>query len=412
MSSHWLDVVGIGAEGIDGLRPAVRAIVAEARLVVGGERHLALVAGLVSGETLAWSTPMERTFERLKAVRRQLPTVVLATGDPLWCGVGRRLLAHFAPTELRFHPHLSAFQLAAARLAWPLADVACLSLHGRSPDQLLRHLADGRRLLILTADGAAPAAIGGRLAGAGFGRSVLHVLENLGSAEERMVRFAAGEAAHRRFADLNTLAVELVADPGAASPVSQGLADDSFLHDGQLTKQEVRAVTLARLAPRPGEHLWDIGAGSGAIAIEWLLAGRAAPDLPTTAVAVEADAMRLARIIENAHRLGVPELRAIEGRAPAVLPDAPAPDAVFIGGGLGVPTLIETCLERLKPGGRLVANAVTLAGEARLLELQRRHGGELSRIAVSRAEAMGRTVGWKAMAPVTQWALVKPGSVG
>lgn len=408
MSTPWLDVVGIGADGIDGLGAVPKERIASAHLVVGGERHLAMVAGIAKGERLAWETPMAATIERLTTVRGRLPVVVLASGDPLWFGVGRRLLARFKASELCFHPHVSAFQLAAARLAWPLADVACISLHGRGIDHLNSRLADRRRLLVLTRDGSAPAEIGERLAASGFGRSSLRVLENLGAADERIVQFPAFEAAHRRFADLNTLAIELVGETGSGRPLTQGLSDESYLHDGQLTKQEVRAVTLARLAPRPGELLWDIGAGSGAIGIEWLLAGRATPDLSTAAVAVEVSAERVARIIENAHRLGVPQLKVLEGRAPAVLPDDPAPDAIFVGGGMGTPHLIESCLERLKPGGRLVINAVTLAGEARLLDLQKRHGGELGRIAISRSEPLGRGVGWKAMAPVTQWSLVKP----
>jgi precorrin-6Y C5,15-methyltransferase (decarboxylating) len=337
--------------------------------------------------------------------------VVLASGDPLWFGVGRLLLERFSARELAFHPAPSAFQLAAARLRWPLAETACLSLHGRSLDQLNRQLAHGRRLLILTSDGDGPALIGDRLARAGFGRSMLTVLESLGGVDEAIVSFRADEAAARRFGDLNTLAVLLEADDAGAGgrgrSLAQGLPDASFHHDGQLTKQAVRAVTLAKLAPRPGQHLWDIGAGSGSIAIEWLLAGRAVPDLPTTAIAVEASADRVAVIIENAHKLGVPELAVLEGTAPRTLPGDPDPDAVFIGGGVAAPMLIEACLGRLRPGGRLVVNAVTLAGEARLLDLQRRHGGELARIALSHAEPMGRTVGWKSMVPVTQWALTK-----
>ncbi len=411
MSSHWLDVVGIGAEGSASLAPALRRLVAEAHLVVGGRRHLAMVADLVTGEAVPWSTPIAATMDRLKAQRGRPPAVVLASGDPLWFGVGRLLLEHFGGRELAFHPHPSAFQLAAARLAWPLAETVCLSLHGRAVDRLNRHLAAGRRLLLLTNDGAAPALIGERLQRAGFGRTTVTVMENLGAADEAIVSFKASEATHRRFGDLNTLAALLEADdpePAAARwSFSQGLPDAAFLNDGQLTKQEVRAVSLAKLAPRPGQHLWDIGAGAGSIAIEWLLAGRATPDLPTSASAVETSADRVAVIIENAHNLGVPELEVIQGTAPAVLPGDPDPDAVFIGGGVATPMLIEACLARLKPRGRLVVNAVTLAGEARLLDLQRRHGGELARIAISRAEPMGRTVGWKAMVPVTQWTLVK-----
>jgi precorrin-6B C5,15-methyltransferase / cobalt-precorrin-6B C5,C15-methyltransferase len=412
VSRHWLDVIGIGAEGPKGLAPELVRLIGEARLVVGGRRHLAMAADLVRGEAVPWSTPITATMGRLEAQRSHSPAVVLASGDPLWFGVGRLLLSRFAAAEMAFHPSLSAFQLAAARLGWPLAESACISLHGRSLDRLDRHLAHGRRLLVLTADGAAPASIGERLAAAGFGRSMLTVLENLGTTEEAVASFRAGEAAQRRFGDLNTLAVMLEADnPAAGRGITQGLPDTSFKHDGQLTKQEVRAVTLARLAPRPGQHLWDIGAGAGSIAIEWLLAGRAAPDMPTTATAVEASADRVAMISENARTLGVPELEVILGKAPAVLPGEPAPDAVFVGGGVATPMLIETCLEHLVIGGRLVANAVTLGGEARLLDLQRRHGGELSRIAISRAAPIGRTMGWKAMAAVTQWTFAKaPGA--
>lgn len=411
MSGYWLDVIGMGAEGPAGLSARLRARIAEARLVVGGVRHLDLVDGLATGETVAWSSPMRATLDRLQAQRGRPPAVVLASGDPLWFGVGRLLLAQFAATELRFHPHVGAFQLAAARLAWPLAETACLSLHGRGLDRLTRYLAPGRRLLILTSDGEAPALIGHHLSAAGFGRSTVVVLENLGADDERIVDFRADEAAHRRFGDLNTLACLLEPDDptggGRARSLATGLPDTAFLNDGQLTKREIRAVTLARLAPRPGEHLWDIGAGCGSIAIEWLLAGAATPDRPTTAVALEATPERVAVIVENAHRLGVPELRVLQGRAPATLPDGVPPDAVFIGGGVGTPGLIEDCLAQLRPGGRLVVNAVTLGGEARLLDLQRRHGGDLSRLAVSRAEPMGRTTGWKSMVPVTQWVLTK-----
>ncbi len=416
LTGHWLDVIGIGADGAASLGAPLLKLIGEAHLVVGGARHLKLVADLAQGEAVPWSSPIQTTMQRLKAQRGRPPAVVLASGDPLWFGIGRLLLEHFQPHELAFHPHISAFQLAAARLAWPLAETACISLHGRALDRLNRHLSPGRRLLILTNDGAAPALIGDRLSRAGFGRSSLTVMENLGGTGETAINFPASEASHRRFGDLNTLAVVLEPDDaGAARPaasLAQGLADDAFIHDGQMTKQEVRAVTMARLAPEPGQHLWDIGAGAGSIAIEWLLAGRAAPDRPTTAVALEASADRVAVIIENAHRLGVPELRVIEGKAPAVLPDGPNPDAVFIGGGVAAPMLIEACLDHLTLGGRLVVNAVTLGGEARLLELQRQHGGTLSRIAISHAESLGRQavgapVGWKSMVPVTQWVLTR-----
>jgi precorrin-6Y C5,15-methyltransferase (decarboxylating) len=412
MTGHWLDVVGIGADGAKGLGDELRALIEGAHLVVGGRRHLAMVDGLGAGERVAWSSPMDATFERLVAQRGRPPAVVLASGDPLWFGISRLLLQRFNVSELRFHPTVSALQLAAARLGWPLADCLCLSLHGRPLASLARHLAPGRRLLVLTADGASPAAIGEFLAGAGHGHATLTVLEHLGGPDEHRVSFRADEAAARRFADLNTLGIELDAGAVAGHGVSQGLPDDAYIHDGQLTKQDMRAITLAHLAPRPGERLWDIGAGAGSIAIEWLLAGRSCPDRPLTAVAVEARPERLAMLIENAHRLGVPELEVIEGKAPDVLPEGPAPHAIFIGGGVAEPSLIDLCLDRLAVGGRLVVNAVTLGGEARLLDLRRRHGGELARIAISHAEGLGRTLGWKAKAPVTQWVFTRPAAGG
>lgn len=407
MTRHWLDVIGIGADGAQGLGADLRKVIQDAHLVVGGRRHLAMVEGLGAGERVAWSSPMDATLERLTAQRGRPPAVVLASGDPLWFGIGRLLLQRFNASELRFHPAVSALQLAAARLGWPIADCVCLSLHGRPLAGLLRYVAPGRRLLVLTADGTSPAAIGELLAGAGNGHAMLTVLEHLGAPDENRVSFRAREAAARRFADLNTLGIELEAG-AAGRALSQGLPDDAYIHDGQLTKQEMRAVTLAQLAPRPGERLWDIGAGAGSIAIEWLLAGRSCPDRPLTAVAVEARPERLAMLIENAHRIGVPELEVIEGKAPDVLPGGAAPHAIFIGGGVAEPALIDLCLDRLAAGGRLVVNAVTLGGEARLLDLRRRHGGELARIAISHAEGLGRTLGWNAKAPVTQWVFTRP----
>ncbi len=408
MTGHWLDVVGIGADGLSGMGDELRALLRSAHLVVGGRRHLDMVDGFGAGERVPWSSPLDDTLGRLEEQRGRPPAVVLASGDPLWFGVGRLLLQRFRPSEMRFHPHVSALQLAAARLAWPLGDCHCISLHGRPLSSLARHLAAGRRLLVLTADGAAPAAIGAFLDRSGHGGAVLTVLERLGGPDEHRVSFRADEAASRRFADLNTLAIELDSGNTGCPALSQGLPDGSFLHDGQLTKQDVRAITLAKLAPRPGERLWDIGAGAGSIAIEWLLAGRSSPDRPLEAVAIEARSDRVTLLIENAHRLGVPELEVIQGKAPDALPEGPGPNAIFIGGGVAEPTLIDRCLEQLEAGGRLVVNAVTLGGEARLLDLRRRHGGELSRIAISHAEGLGRNLGWKAKAPVTQWVFTRP----
>lgn len=397
----WLTVVGIGADGLAGLGERARRALAGASVLVGGARHLEL-AGPTSAERLPWRSPLADTVADI-AARRGRPVVVLATGDPLWFGVGRLLLRHLPRAEVTFLPHLSAFQLAAARLGWALEDTLTLSLHGRPLDALRRHLQPGRRLLVLTENGAAPARIAALLAEAGWGEggaTRCAVLEELGGPGERVTNAmtVAELAAAGTFADLNLVALVLAAD-GPGLPLVPGLPDESYLHDGQLTKAEVRAATLAALAPLPGQLLWDVGAGAGSVAIEWLRGG--GPGM--RAVAVEADPTRLARLQANARRLGVPELAAVAGRAPGCL-DALAepPDAVFVGGGLATPGLLAGCWARLRPGGRFVANAVTVAGEAAVIDLHGRVGGRLVRLAVSRAEAMGGQLVWRPALPVTQ----------
>jgi precorrin-6Y C5,15-methyltransferase (decarboxylating) len=400
--TRWLSVVGIGEDGLDGLSPAARSLVETAEVLVGGERHLAMAPhGLA--ERIAWARPLTDTLG-LIAARRGRRVTVLASGDPLWYGVGVLLARHFAPDEMTIMPQPSAFSLAAARLGWAIADCVCLSLHGRPLDLLRLHLAPGRRLLLLSEDGATPRTVARLLAETGWGQSRLTVFEHLGGAREAQHSATAAEWGEQVTADLNTIA--LVCEPGPdAWPLSRlaGLSDDAFEHDGQLTKREVRAVTLARLAPLPGETLWDIGAGCGSISIEWLRASEGGP-----AVAVERDPARAAMIARNAAALGVPGLQIVFGQAPAALPNGRAPDAIFAGGGIGDPDLLPALWARLRPGGRLVANAVSTEGERALLEWQARHGGDLTRIAVSRAEPLGTHQAWRPLLPVTQFAANKP----
>ena len=401
--NRWLSIVGIGEDGLWGLAPAARALIETAEVLVGGERHLAM-APPGPAERIVWARPLADTLGAIAQCRGRRVTV-LASGDPLWYGVGVLLARHFNPDEMTILPHAGAFSLAAARLGWGIADCPCLSLHARPLDSLRLHLAPGRQLLVLSEDGATPRAVARLLADTGWGRSRMSVFEHLGGSREASHSATAAEWGKRLVADLNTIALECEAGLNAR-PLSRlaGLPDDAFEHDGQLTKREVRAVTLAALAPLPSETLWDIGAGCGSIAVEWLRATEAG-----AAAAVERDPTRAAMIARNAAALGVPGLRIIVGSAPETLPDDPPPDAIFVGGGIGNPDLLPALWTRLRPGGHLVANAVSIEGERALLAWQAEQGGNLTRIAVSRVEPLGQRQAWRPLLPVTQLAAVKPG---
>jgi len=398
----WLAIVGIGADGIAGLNAAARTLVDTAEILVGGERHLAMVPS-GGGERLTWQRPFSDTIGAI-AARRGRRVVVLASGDPSWYGVGAVLARHFPIGEMTILPHPGAFSLAAARLGWAIADCTVLSLHGRPVDTLRLHLAPHRRLLLLSEDGTAPRAVAHLLTELGWGPTRLTVFEHLGGPREAMLSEEAQHWGERQSADLNTIALECRAGP-EARPLSRfaGLPDDAFEHDGQLTKREVRAMTLAVLAPLPGERLWDVGAGCGSIAIEWLRAIEGGD-----AVAIERDPDRAAMIARNAAALGVPGLNIVTGTAPQVLAGLDAPDAVFIGGGISDPELLPTAWDALRPGGRLVANIASLAGERMLLDWQARYGGVLTRIAVSHVAPLGMQEAWRPLLPVTQLAATKP----
>lgn len=401
-AGRWLALVGIGEDGRAGLTPAATAALDAAELVVGGARHLAL-AGPPAAATLAWPSPIHAAFPEILA-RRGRPVCVLATGDPFHHGVGVQLARLVAPDEMRVFPQPSAFALACARLGWAQQDCALVSLHGRALERIIPHLQPGARILALSWDGSTPEKVAALLAGRGMGGSRLTVLEAMGGPRERMRLATAATFDLAGIDPLNTLAVEVVAEEGGeVLPLVPGLPDTLFESDGQLTKSEVRAVTLATLAPRRGELLWDVGAGSGSVGIEWALAH---PD--NRVLAIEARAERAGRIGRNAARCGVTQLTVIGGEAPAAFAGLPAPDAVFIGGGIGNPGLFDAAWDALRPGGRLVANVVSLEGEARLAGLFRRHGGDMKRIQVSRLDAVGAMHGWRPAMAVTQWRVVKP----
>ncbi len=392
----WLTVLGLGEDGLDS---AGRALVESAELLVGGKRHLAL-AGAGPAERMAWERPLSRTLDAIIA-RRPRPTVVLATGDPMWFGIGRSLARRVPAKEMRILPAIGAFSLAAARLAWPLESVAALSLHGRPLGLLALHVAPGARLLALSHDGDTPTRVADWLTRRGYGASRMMALGHMGGPLETCIEGRA-DAWTGNVPDLNTLAIECVAGVGARlfSRVP-GLPDEVFEHDGMLTRAHIRAATLALLAPTAGAHLWDIGAGSGAVSIEWIRAGG-------TADAVEPVAARRAAIARNAEELGAPGLEIHAGEAPTALEGLPAPDAVFLGGGLSAEGVLEGAWEALRPGGRLVANAVTLESGARLVRARSELGGDLYRISVETAAPIGRFNAFRPDMTVTQWAARKP----
>ncbi|MGM4983639.1 MULTISPECIES: bifunctional cobalt-precorrin-7 (C(5))-methyltransferase/cobalt-precorrin-6B (C(15))-methyltransferase [Rhizobium] len=400
---RWLTLIGIGEDGPAGLGDKAKRLIASAPVVFGGARHIELMQPLITGEAHTWLSPFEKSVEAVLA-RRGMPTVVLASGDPFFYGVGATLSRHIPASEMSVIPAPSSFSLAASRLGWPLQDVTVLSLHGRPIDLIRPHLHPGRRILALTSDGKGPVDLAALLLAVGFGQSTLTVLEALGGPHEKVSQQKAADFAPVDINDLNICGIEVKADANARIlPVSAGLADELFEHDGQITKREIRAMTLSALTPRRGELLWDIGAGSGSIGIEWMLA-----DPSLRAIAIEASGERVARIRRNAEAFGVPGLTIIEGEAPGALAGLPTPDAIFIGGGGSDAGVLDAAISQLRRGARLVANAVTTEMEAVLLAEHARRGGSLTRIDIARAAPVGGMTGWRPAMPVTQWCWIKP----
>lgn len=396
-------VVGIGADGWAGVPSRVREIVLRAGVVLGGRRHLAMLPQAPGQRREPWPSPLR---EGLPALLASLPgeTVALASGDPLLAGIGTTLIGLLGADAVTIVPAVSAVALARAEMRWPARSCAVVSVTGSDPAAVLRELAPGRRVLVLSADERTPGQVARLLVSAGYGASVMTVLGDLGSdrASSASATAQAWLAPDRQAAvpRLHMIALEL--DGPRLGGWVAGLPDDAFEHDGQLTKRDLRASALARLAPAPGEHLWDVGAGAGSVGIEWLRAHPAC-----TATAIESDAERAARIGRNASRLGVPGLQVVTGRAPEALAGLPTPDAIFIGGGITREGVLGTCLAALRPGGRLVAHGVTLQTERLLAEAHARLGGELSRIQVETAAPIGSFTGWTPARTVTQWALTR-----
>jgi precorrin-6B C5,15-methyltransferase / cobalt-precorrin-6B C5,C15-methyltransferase len=401
-TEKWLSVIGIGESGLSELSSLARGYIDRASLLVGGKRHLAMLD--VPQPTMEWEYPIEASIETILKYRGT-PVCILASGDPLCYGIGVTLLRYIPIEETTIIPAPSTFSLACARLGWSLTTVETLSLCGRSPDFLAGILAPNSKLLILSAGADTPQMVADLLTQLGYGDSPMTVLEHLGGEKERTIADIARSWAKSDVAALNIIAVECHIDRDK-TPLNRlpGLPDSAYHHDGQLTKREVRAITLAALAPIPGELLWDVGAGCGSIGIEWL---RSHPRC--RAMAIEQHSHRLQFIADNMAALGTPQLQLIQGKAPAALQDLPTPDAIFIGGGVTAPGLLATCWTALRSGGRLVANAVTVESESQLLQWQQQVGGELTRIAIQRTHNIGGFLGWKPLIPVTQLVALKSG---
>lgn len=401
MLKRWLAIAGIGEDGRAGLTAAAQTLIDSAVLVVGGKRHLDLI-GEVKGERRAWATPLDATIPDILA-RRGEPVAILASGDPFWFGAATTLARSISHDEMIVIPVPSCFSLAAARLGWALQDTVTLGLNMKGYVPLIRrHLHNQRRILALSLNGETPKDVAALVTAAGFGPSRLTVLEALGGHRETIRETTAERFELQGINPLNMIALDVEAGPNARSvPVACGLDDSFFETDGQLTKREIRAVTLSSLAPEPGQRLWDVGLGSGSIAIEWLLSHAS-----NKAIGIEQNDERASCAARNAIALGVPGLHIVRGEAGTSLAGLPAPDAVFIGGGASA-DIIDTCFTALKPGGRIVANAVTLETEALLIASYERYGGSLTRISVERADTVGRRTAWRPAMPVLQWVIRK-----
>lgn len=400
---RWLSIIGVGEDGVEGLSSAARRAVSEAETVFGGRRHLRLLASLIRGEAVPWPSPIRSAIPKIEELRGRR-VAVLASGDPFHHGIGSVLAEAVAADETAVFAAPSSFSLAAGRLGWALQDAGLVSLCGHPVETLLPHLQPARRLLVLSADETTPRSVAALLNDNGFGASQIAVMEALGGPEERIRTCRADVFDLPEMARLNTMAITVQASAGARIvPVGVALDDGMFETDGMLTKREIRAVTLSSLAPRAGELLWDIGTGSGSVAIEWLLAHPA-----NRAVGVERREDRAARARGNAASLGVPHLEVVVGEAPGALGSLSAPGAIFVGGGIAREGVLETAWNALSSGGRLVANSVTLESDLALGEFVGKTGGTLTRLSVERLDRIGEMRGFRPAMTVTQLRATKP----
>lgn len=398
----WITIIGIGDDGFDSLNEIAHHAITNATLIIGGDRHLQFLPKTITCKLLRWSSPIQTSIDKLLTHQGQ-PVCILASGDPLCHGIATTLLRSIPLAEMQIIPSLSAFTLARSRLGWSNTEVETISLCGRDPAFLRAALYPNAKLLILSSDQHTPNIVCDRLTEWGYGDADITILEHLGGPKENQLHTIAHQRFTKPIASLNTIAIQThnsqFSIPHAQFPIPEA----QYQHDGQITKQEIRTLTLAALSPFPGQILWDVGAGSGSIGIEWM---RTHPR--NQAIAIESHPDRLANITQNAKNLGVPNLKIIAGRAPEALQNLQRPDSIFIGGGITRSGVFETCWDALNDGGRMVINGVTLETEMKLFQLKQVHGGSLTRIQIQRAEPIGNFLGWKSLSPITQWLVTKP----
>lgn len=404
--SKWITVIGVGADGMASMTEEARRMIGAAALLVGGARHQDMVADseLAQGaERLTWSCGIAAAMDEIEKWRGK-PVVVLASGDPMNYGAGSTLARHFDPADISVIPYPGAFSLACARMVWSLPDVVTMTVHGRAFAALNLYLRPNARIVVLSWNGETPGVLAGLLCDKGFAASRITVFSDMGAENEQQFSGTAGDWPHENVPDLNTVCIECIADTDAVCwPRTPGLPEAAYEHDSQITKREVRAVTVAHLSPQPGEMLWDVGAGSGSVAIEWLRAVDGAH-----AYAIESDDERSDRISRNADSLGVPHLGVVMGRAPEALTNLPDPDKVFVGGGVSAPNVLETCWDRLGAGGLLVSNAVTLEAQQRLMAFGAGIGAEFTRLSAARSGSVGKLTTMRPMMEVLQLVARKP----
>ena len=408
ISKKWLRIIGIGDDGWNDLSSDTKKLLYESEILLGGERHLRMIPNDFKGERIEWTSPIKGAISKILSWRPSKfdsgrIVSVMASGDPLCYGVAAKFLKHLPIDEIWIKPSLSTFTLICSRIGWSLPDVDLLTIHGRPLEMIHTFIQCGARLLVLSNDENSPQQVSKLLNDRGFGKSIITVFEHLGGKNERLFYGKANSWSFQKGASLNAMAIECIPEDNAKIlSTVPGIPDDAFLHDGQITKREIRALTLSRLMPVADQFLWDIGSGCGSISIEWM---RFNPRCK--AVAIEKSKTRTKIIEKNAFELGVPMLQIINGIAPKVLKNLPPPDAIFIGGGITTDRMLQTCWHKLNPGGRLVINVVTLEGEKKLLGWQSKNGGDLTRINISHVEKLGKFEGWKELRSVMQLAAIK-----